>query len=179
MRKLNSLREALAAALPELARNPEALIIYAEGGSLAVRDGENLGFEMRYTAVLTFLDCQYPPAQIFLPLVIWLREHQRDALQNFQTGTEQIRFKVDPSDINAVDIDITLPLTEALDVIADGKGSYAMGWREEAPVYGLDDLAEPAALLRQLWGRYREAAPEFWTGHAAPPPAPDLPQGNA
>jgi hypothetical protein len=137
MRKLNSLREALAAALPELARNPEALIIYAEGGTLAVRDGENLGFEMRYTAVLTFLDCQYPPAQIFLPLVIWLRDNQRDALQNFQTGTEQIRFKVDPSDISAVDIDITLPLTEALDVLPDGKGGYEMGWRAEVPVYGL------------------------------------------
>lgn len=168
MRKLNSLRDHMTAALPELARNPEALMIYAEGGTLAVRDGENLGFEMRYNATLTFLDCQYAPAQIFLPLAIWLRDNQRDVLQNHQSGTEQIRFKVDPADIHAVDLDLNLPLTEALDVLPDGKGGYDMGWRDEPPVYGLEDLADPAALLRQLWGQCRDAPAEFWTGHAAP-----------
>lgn len=168
MRKLNSLRAHLTAALPELARNPEALMIFAEGGTLAVRDGANLGFEMRYTAVLTFLDCQYAPAQIFLPLVIWLRDNQRDVLQNHQSGTEQIRFKVDPADLHAVDLDITLPLTEALDVLPNGDGGYDMDWRAEPPVYGLEELADPAALLRQLWGQCRDLPADFWTGHADP-----------
>jgi hypothetical protein len=168
MRKLNSLRAHLAAALPELARNPEALMIFAEGGTLAVRDGTTLGFEMRYTAVLTFLDCQYAPAQIFLPLVIWLRDNQRDVLQNHQSGTEQIRFKVDPADLHAVDLDITLPLTEALDVLPNGDGGYDMDWRAEPPVYGLEELADPAALLRQLWGQCRDMPADFWTGHDAP-----------
>lgn len=169
MRKLNSLRAHLAAALPELARNPDALMIFAEGGTLAVRDGANLGFEMRYNATLTFLDCQYAPAQIFLPLVIWLRDNQRDVLQNHQSGTEQIRFKVDPADIHAVDLDISLPLTEALDVLPNGTGGYDMDWRTEPPVYGLEDLADPAALLRQLWGQLvDDEAAEFWTGHDVP-----------
>lgn len=170
MRKLNSLREHLTAALPELARNPDALIIFAEGGTLAVRDGANLGFEMRYTANLTFLDCQYEPAQIFLPLTIWLREHQRDVLQNHTTGTEQIRFKVDPSDVAAVDLDITLPLTEALDVVfQDGK--HCIGWRDEPPVF--DPLLGdgPSGVLRQLWGQWQALPAEFWTGHATLDPA--------
>jgi hypothetical protein len=177
MRKLNSLREHMAKELPELARNPDALLIFAEGGTIAVRDGANLGFEMRYTAILTFLDCRYAPAQIFLPLVIWLRAHQREVLQNHQSGTEQIRFKVDPADIDAVDIDITLPLTEALDVLPDGKGGHDIGWREEPPVPGLEDLTDLAALLRQIWGQAEGLPAEFWTGHADP--APDDAQGGA
>jgi hypothetical protein len=177
MRKLNSLREHMAKALPELARSPEALMVFSEGGTVAVRDGANLGFEIRYTAILTFLDCQYAPAQIFLPLVIWLREHQREVLQNHQTGTEQIRFKVDPADISAVDIDITLPLTEALDVLPDGKGGYDMNWRGEPPVPGLEELTDPAALLRQLWGQAEGLPAEFWTGHTTA--APDDAQGGA
>lgn len=165
MKKLNSLREHLALALPELARNPDALAIYADDGTIATRDGINLGFEMRYTASVTLLDCSYAPAQIFLPIVIWLRAHQRDVIQNHASGTERIRFTVDPVDSSSVDIDIKLPLTEALDVLPDGQGGHDIGFRPEPPVPGLEALSDPETLLRQIWGQADSLPPEFWTGY--------------
>ncbi|HET6536726.1 MAG TPA: phage tail protein [Sphingopyxis sp.] len=165
MKKLNSLRECLTAALPELARNPDALAIYADDGTIATRDGPNYGFEMRYTATVTLLDCNYAPAQIFLPIVIWLREHQREVIQNHQTGTERIRFDVQPVDHAAVDVEIKLPLSEALDVLPDGQGGYDIGHRAEPPLVGYEALTDPATLLRQIWGQAEKLPPEFWTGY--------------
>lgn len=169
MRKLNSLRDHFTAALPELARNPDALIIYSDGGTIAARDGANLGFEMRYKATITFLDCRYAPAQLFLPLVIWLRTHQCDILQNHQTGTEGIRFRVDPIDNSAVDIEISLSLTEALDVLPDGAGGYTTAFRPEPPRLDQDALTDPLVLVRQIWGQTASLPPEFWAGHVDPP----------
>lgn len=165
MQKLNSLREYLAAALPELARNPDALAIYADDGTIAVRDGANYGFEIRYTATVTLLDCSFVPAQIFLPITLWLRQHQREVIQNHQSGTERIRFKVEPVDHGSADIEISLPLTEALDVLPDGAGSHHIGFRPEPPVPGLEALTDPEVLLRQIWGQASALPPEFWTGH--------------
>ncbi|MPT48056.1 MAG: phage tail protein [Sphingobium sp.] len=165
MRKLNSLRDHLKTALPELERSPEALHIYAEGGSIATRDGLNLGFEMRYEATITLPDCRYHPAQIFLPIVIWLRQWQREVIQNHQTGTERIRFKVEPIDDQAADIEIKLPLSEALDVLPNSNAGYDMHFRDEPPVPGLEPLTDPAVLLRQIWGKVDAIPPEFWTGY--------------
>lgn len=165
MKKLNSLREYLTTALPELARNPDALAIYADDGTIAVRDGVNLGFEMRYTATIFLLNCTYAPAQIFLPITLWLRAHQREVIQNHQTGTEKIPFNVEPVDHAAVDIDIKLPLSEALDVLPDGQGGYQIGHRAEPPLIGYEALTDPATLLRQIWGQAEKLPPEFWTGH--------------
>lgn len=167
MQKLNSLRAALTNALPELARNPDALAIFVSDGTIAVRDGINLGFEMRYTATITLLDCRYAPAQIFMPITLWLREHQREVIQNHDTGTQGIRFTVEPVDNQSADIDIRLPLSEALDVLPDahGGGGYDFSFREELPVQDLEPLTGVPVNLRQVWGQADQLPATFWAGH--------------
>lgn len=164
MQKLNSLRAALTKALPELARNPDALAIFVSDGTIAVRDGINLGFEMRYTATITLLDCRYAPAQIFLPITLWLREHQREVIQNHDTGTQSIRFTVEPVDTQAADIDIRLPLSEALDILPNEAG-YGFSFREEVPLTDLDPLTGAPINLRAIWGQADQLPPTFWAGH--------------
>ena len=157
MKKPDSLRSHLTTALPELARDPDALTIYITGGSLASRHGKNLGFEVRYTLHLVMLNYRGAPQQIFLPLLLWLRRHQADLILNHESGVKDIAFSVDVLDDQAVDVEITFPLSEAVDVLPQEDGSYKMTVREEEWPADMD--FDPIALLRQIWapgGPYSE-----------------------
>lgn len=165
MKKPNSLREHLTAALPELARDPDALSIYVTGGSIATRHGPNLGFEMRYTVHLDLLNYRGAPEQVFLPIVLWLRRNQAELILNHITGVKDIAFSVDVIDDQSVDVEVILPLSEAVDVTPQDDGSYQLTVRdEELPDYLQFD---PLALLRQIWA---PGAPdsEFLVGHPDP-----------
>lgn len=149
MKKPDALRAHLTAALPELARDPEALTIYITGGSVAARHGPNLGFEIRYTAHLVLLNYRGAPEQIFLPLLLWLLTNQADLILNHERGVRDIAFSVDVLDNQAVDVEITLPLSEAVDVLPQPDGTYRMTVREEH--LPEDPLPDAIALLRQIW----------------------------
>ncbi|MGE4431905.1 MAG: phage tail protein [Sphingobium sp.] len=163
MKKPDSLRQFLTAALPELARNPDAIEIFVTGGTVATRMGPNLGFELRYTLHIVLLNFRYEPGQLFLPLTLWLRANQPELLLNHQSGVEQIRFSVDVIDNQAVDIEVDIPLTEAIDVLPSGAG-YQMTFRSEPPIPGTEGLTEPLALLRQIWGK-SAGTEHFIVGH--------------
>lgn len=162
MKKPDALRAHLAAALPELARDPEALSIYITGGTLAARHGLNLGFEVRYTLHMILLNYRGEPQQLFLPLLLWLRRNQADLILNHDAGVKDIAFSVDLLDNQAVDVEITLPLSEAVDVLKQPDGTWQMSVREES--LPEDGLFDPAALLRQIWAPGGGAS-EFLVGH--------------
>jgi len=162
MKKPNSLRAHLTAALPELARDPEALSIHVTGGTIATRHGNNLGFEMRYSLHLVLLNYSGAPEQIFLPLLLWLRTNQAELILNHDSGVKDIAFSVDVLDNGAVDVEMTLPLTEAVNVLPQADGTLAMTVREEQ----LPDefVTDPLALLRQIWAPGLPAS-AFLVGH--------------
>lgn len=166
MRFLNSLREYLTAALPELARDPEALAIYVTGGTLASRFTANLGFEMRYTLQLVMLNFRGEPGQIFLPLLLWIRANQPELLLNHDSGVEQIRFTVDPIDNKSCDVEIQIPLAEAVNVLPVA-GGYEMTIRDQPPLPGTEPLTDPLALLRQIWVK-GDGPAQFLVGHLDP-----------
>jgi len=151
MQKPASLRTHLTAALPELAREPDALALYVTKGTLALRDGDNLGFEYRYTVDIVLLNYRGDPAQIMLPLALWIRANQRELIQNHQTGVDGITFEVDPVDNQAVDVQISLPLSEAIDILADDADRYQASFRAEPPMPDLEPMTDPVALLRQIY----------------------------
>lgn len=162
MKKPDSLRAHLTTALPELARDPEELSIYVTGGTIATRHGENLGFEMRYTLHLVMLNYRGAPEQVFLPVLLWLRTNQAELILNHESGVKDIAFNVDVLGNDAVDVEITLPLTEAVDVLPDGAGTWKMSVRDEQ--LPDDMLTDPLTLLRQIWA---PGLPEsaFLVGH--------------
>lgn len=166
MRFPNSIRDYLTAALPELARGPDALAIYVTGGTLASRFTANLGFEMRYTLQLVMLNFRGAPGQIFLPLLLWIRANQPELLLNHDDGAEKIRFTVDPIDIESCDVEITIPLAEAVNVLP-APGGYEMTMRNQPPMPGTEPLTDPLALLRQIYGK-ADGATEFLVGHPDP-----------
>lgn len=151
MKKHDSLRAALTAALPELARDPDALSIYIDKGSVAARHGSNLGWEYRYDCHLVLINYRAAPEQLFLPLLLWLRTNQPELLLNLQNGLSAIQFSLDVVDQQSVDIEIMLPLTEAIDVLPQQDGSYRMTERDEPPIAGTELIIDPAALLRQIF----------------------------
>lgn len=153
MKKPDSLRAHLTAALPELLREPDALALYVTEGRIAARIGGTLGFEYRYTAELVLLNFRGDPAQIFFPLLTWLSVHQADLLLNHQRGVEAIAFTVDVVDQQTVDVEIKLPLTQAVDVAPDGVGGFTITERDEQPHPDLEPLSDPLALLRQIYGQ--------------------------
>jgi len=164
MRFPDSIRAHLTAALPELARSAEALSIHVTGGTVAARMTENLGYELRYTLNIVLLNCCYAPGQIFLPLLLWMRANQPELLLNHQDGVEKIRFAVDPVDNQAVDIEIQLPLAEAVNVLPHPGGGYEMTVREQPPMPGLEPLTDPLAILRQIWGK-ADGVEQFIVGY--------------
>lgn len=152
MAKHDALRTFLTSALPELARNPDRLMMYMTGGNLVARYGENLGFEYRATLQIDLLGFPGEPAAFFLPLIVWLKRYEPAALQNHETGERALRFEIDPLDNGSVDISMQLPISEAVDVVplTDGAG-HEMTLREEPPVIGEEMLVDPAALLKRIW----------------------------
>ncbi|AUW59447.1 phage tail protein [Sphingobium sp. SCG-1] len=154
MKKLDSLRAFVTAALPEIARSPELLTIHAANGKLAMRHGPNLGWEYRYRLVMTVFDYAQAPESLFLPVLLWLRVNQPELLLNHDTGAQAINFVVDALDNGMVDIELQIDLTEAVDVQPreDGTG-YDMTIRDELPITGTEPLdgVDPITLLKRIY----------------------------
>lgn len=151
MKKPDSLRAHLTAALPELGREPDALTLFVTDGRVVTRLGGTLGFEYRYSAKLILLNFRGDASQIFFPVLTWLSVNQPDLLLNHEAGADAIRFEVDVLDNLAVDVQIELPLTEAADVVPDGNGGYQITLRDEQPHPDFEGLSDPIALLRQIY----------------------------
>lgn len=154
MKKLDSLRAFVTAAVPEIARSPEGLSIHVANGRLAMRHGPNLGWEYRYRLVMTVFDYAQAPESLFLPVLLWLRTHQPELLLNHQSGAQAVSFTVDALDNSMVDIELQIDLTEAVDVLprVDGSG-YDMTIRDEPSILGteLPDDMDAAALLKRIY----------------------------
>jgi len=154
MKKLDSLRQWVTEALPEIARSPEKLTIHASNGTTAARHGSNLGWEYRYRLTMFVLDYAQAPESLFLPVLLWMRVHQPDALLNHDKGNQAVRFTVDPLDNGMVDIELHIDVTESVDVLPnpDGEG-YAMTIRDEPVITGteLPDGLDLPTLLKRIY----------------------------
>ncbi|MFT4091310.1 MAG: phage tail protein [Asticcacaulis sp.] len=148
MKKPASLRAAIVARNPELVQNPDRLKIYVRGGNVAVRYGDALGYQYNYDLLIEVRDFGGAADNIIMPVTLWLKSHQPDLLLNHQTADQAIGLEVDILDAQTVDIDLTLRLTESVDVLSDGEG-YQVRYRPEPPIAGtagFDGAGAPAPL---------------------------------
>ncbi|MCL1861845.1 MAG: phage tail protein [Proteobacteria bacterium] len=112
MIKPESLRAALSAACPELARNPEMLSVRIERGEVHSTMHGGLSFEYQYDLVVLVMDYAGHADMLFLPIVAWLQEEQPDILLN-PDRRQDFAFEVDVLDAGKCDIEIHLAkLTE-------------------------------------------------------------------
>jgi hypothetical protein len=119
MWKLHSLRALIESAVPELARDPERLIVMAHDGQAVSTLAGGLSFEYRYSAAITVLDYTGHTDALFVPILAWVRVHQSELLGNPDTQRGGIEFSVEHLNTSAVDIGIRVPLTERAIVQAD------------------------------------------------------------
>lgn len=122
MFKPGSLRAFLTAANPELARDPDRLVVFIDEGSLQATFAPGLSFEYAYTLNLVFTDYAGHPDAIMAPLLIWIREHQSELLAN-PDNRDKITFEADLLANDAVDLSIKIPLTERVGVHPRSSGT--------------------------------------------------------
>jgi len=112
MNKPASLRAALAAALPDLVRDPERLLVFIDKGSVQSTFSGGLSWEYGYTLNIILTDYAGHPDAVILPLVQWVRINQSELLDNVDQRPNGITFEADILDAGKVDLSITLKLTE-------------------------------------------------------------------
>jgi hypothetical protein len=115
MIKPESLRAHITAAVPELRRNPEQLLIFIENGTIVSTGSPGLSFEYRYTLTMILTDFAAHPDSIMVPLLAWLAVHQVELLQNFDKHGA-IAFDAEVIANDKIDLSIKIPLTERVGV---------------------------------------------------------------
>lgn len=164
MKKPDSLRAALVAANPALARDPQNLILWIDQGSIASPMTSAYGFAYRYRLNVLVLGFAGHQATIAIAILHWLRRHQPDLLQ---PGKNAIDFEADYLDNKSVDLQLTLTLTEQVVANQRDDGGFNMEFIEEPETLFPDDLSaalgmEPPPRLQSIW----------WQGERLIPDAP-------
>ncbi len=121
MNKPQSLRNHLLAAIADLQRDTERLLVFIEGGSVVSTLAPGASFEYRYTLKLVVTDFGGHPDSLMVPLLDWIRVEQSELLTNTSLR-EQIRFEAEVLANDKVDVEITLPLTERVGVHRHNNG---------------------------------------------------------
>lgn len=148
MYKPAALRAFLVAAIPELARDPDRLSIYIPQGSIVATMAPGLSFEYRYTLNVILTDFAGDPDAVMAPLVDWMRTNQPDDMANADLAQRAIGFEADIISDAAVDLAISLSLTErAISKPRDGGGYVVTHPAEPQP----EGMAE--AVHWQLYAR--------------------------
>jgi len=117
MKKPASLRAAIAAAVPDLAKNPDKFLVYVDAGSVVARKTKTMSFDYRYTLNLVLLDYAGDSDTVFIAV-----DDKR------QKGIE---FIVDHLNNATCDLAINLDLTESVLVQTDGAGARTVTHLEE------------------------------------------------
>lgn len=119
MLKPASLRAALETALPELAANPDRLIMYIDQGNIDHRGGLSLSFEYKYRLNLVLLDYAHHASTAIVPLLAWLCTHQPEIALNPDIGEQAIAFEAEILNHASMDFAVRLLLTERVLVTHD------------------------------------------------------------
>jgi P2 phage tail completion protein R (GpR) len=157
MNKPDSLRAALTALLPELARDPDRLRIWIDKGRMRCPMTEdasgqpNRDFFYEYTLSLLLVDLTAHPSLVFLAVNDWLRVNQPDLCG--PAGTSGYTFEVEVIDEKTIDLAIELPLTEAAVLTPRAGGGWTIEHPPEPDPLFEDELplSDPVAPLTQVW----------------------------
>lgn len=139
MEKPASLREAVQAALPELAEHPDRLRIYIDGGDIKPARG-TLSHQTAYTLNMMALELSRDKfTRLNIAVIHWLQRHQPDILEPGTNGRQAYTFEAEPIDSELWDVLIQIKLTEHIIVRLDEQGRLNFKTKSE-PQYDLDDV---------------------------------------
>lgn len=159
MNKPDSLRAALTAVLPELARDPDRLRIWIDKGRIRCPMTASRAFSYEYTLSLLLVDFTGHPALVFLTINDWLRINQPDLAQVDKDGG--YTFEAEVIDAKTIDLAIDLTLTERAVVTPRAGGGWQIDHPAEPDPLLTDDLplSDPPAPLSNVWAGDVQIAP--------------------
>lgn len=114
MKKSDSLRAAITAAVPGLPQNPDRLLVFVEGGHIAASPGQTASFEYRYFARLVMLEFGGSTDSVMGAIVQWAQANQPDLFQNRDNEAHGIEFEADVLNNSTVDLSVRVKLTESV-----------------------------------------------------------------
>ncbi|USI72716.1 phage tail protein [Sphingomonas morindae] len=149
MKKPESLRRLLAAAVPYLTANPDRLAVFVDGGQIAGGGGADLTFEYRYTLTAVIEEYDGDPDLLMVPVLAWLAEQQPELLEKAEA--RPFRFTMELLDGEASDIEIKIEgMAEGVIVTPRAGGGYGVAAVPERPGHGFDRFPDVPCGAR-LW----------------------------
>ena len=135
MNKPSALRAHLLAAVPELHKNPDRLLVFIDNGTIRSTAAPGLSFEYSYTLNVILTDYAGHPDAVAIPLLAWLLVNQPELLTNLEKGKTAIAFEADVLDNSKVDLSLKLPLTERVIVKKQDDGSLQVNHPNEPELF--------------------------------------------
>lgn len=152
MQKPDSLRAAIVAMLPYLARDPDRLVMWIDRGSIAARLTGTLGFRYSYRLNVVIENLTVSPSVAMLAVIKWLTENEPALLT---PNKDAVAFEADILDNGTIDLQLLLDLTEQVLVTAKDDGGYDIAHPPEPFPLLPDDLGAggliPIPTLSSLW----------------------------
>lgn len=137
MKKTDSLRAAITAALPEFAAEPKRLIMWIDQGSSRSRQTSSESFEMKFRLNILLVEMTTDIAVLMLTIQHWCRVNQPDLLGTKATA---VTFDADILDNGAADVEAQLDLTQSVAVTTDEAGNRVLTYTPEPDPLFDDDL---------------------------------------
>ena len=158
MKKPDSLRSHILAAVKELQRDPERMLIFTDKGNVRCTGASGLSFEYVYD--LNFILTEYAGEldAVMIPLLDWVRINQSELIMNLEKSKEAFKFETVILNNNTVDLSLTFPLTERVIVKRKDDGTLDVTFPEE-PQY--QDLLDTRSM--QLIDRKTGEVLAAWT----------------
>jgi hypothetical protein len=134
MNKPNSLRAAIERAHPQLSASPDLLTVFINDGTVVATGTRTPSFEYRYDCEMIVRDFIGSADEVMIAVIEWARVNQPNLVTNPDQRRDGITFVADILANNAVDLAVTLKLTESVVVGTDDHG--------QRTVEHIDDSAE-------------------------------------
>ena len=145
MIKPASLRAAIEAALPELKKNPDRLLVFIDQGGLRCTAAASLSFEYSYTLQLIVTDYAEHADTIMVPVLAWVARNQPELLAN-PDRRDGIRFEADLINHKSMDLAVSIQLTERVMVTTHDDGTHTAQHVPEPPLDPWEGVADTWSL---------------------------------
>jgi len=128
MRKLETLRAALLAALPELEEDPDRIRIWIERGTAASSQTGSRALAYKFQANVLVVEMASDITVLFMAVFEWARVNQPELMV---PGVDGIAFDADILDNGTADILLQLQLDQAVSAAPKEAGGYDISYLAE------------------------------------------------
>lgn len=126
--KINTLKAAILAALPELKRDPDRVRMWIERGSASSTQTDDRAITSAFQLNVLVVEMASDMHVLFLAVFEWMRVNQPDLMV---PGKEGISFDADILDNSTADILLQIQLDQAVGALCGAKGGYDLQYMPE------------------------------------------------